>query len=92
MSARNDLLQSSLEANWGAQIQLAWTHAFLKNLSLGAGRALGVKFRFSLGPKQSLDELALLLPLIDKTYPEGSFILFLQEVVAADLALAEGYR
>jgi hypothetical protein len=88
MSAREDLLQASLDANWGLQIQLAWTEAFFKNLSLHAGRLVAIKFRFSYTPQQALDQLKLLLPLIDQTYPEGSFQAFLTEVVAADQALA----
>jgi len=88
VNARQDLLQAGLEANWGVQIQLAWTHAFVKNLGLAQGRALAVRLRFARTPQQALDELSLLLPIIDKTYPEGSFCLFLQEVTAADAALA----
>ena len=90
MSAADSLLQAGLEANWGIQLQLAWTNAFLKNLDLTSARTLAVQLRFALTPKQALDELALLLPLIDRTYPEGSFELFLKEVVATDAALAKG--
>jgi hypothetical protein len=90
MNAADALMQASLQANWGVQIQLAWTNAFLKNLDLTTARTLAVQARFALTPLQALDELHLLLPLIDKTYPQGSFELFLQEVVAADAALAQG--
>jgi hypothetical protein len=89
VSARDDLLQAGLEANWGIQLQLAWTHAFLKNLDLTAARTLAVQFRFTFSPIQALAELALLLPLIDQTYPPGSFKSWLCEVVAADALLSD---
>lgn len=91
MSAREDLLEAALQANWGTQLQLAWTDAFLLNLDLTTARTHSIKLRFSLTPSQALDQLALLLPLIDQTYPPGSFALFLSEVVAADAAIARDY-